>query len=94
MKVTPAFISGISGQDVRLVQRLDLANKDIKELEDMSCCVDLKRLDLSKNQLTKLYGIGFNKELTWLSLAGNQISSLVGLQMMTKLNGALSPSPN
>ena len=89
MKLTPAFISGIASGDIREVKQLDLSGKEIKEMDDISCCVELKKLNLSKNQLTKLYGIGFNKEITWLNVASNRLSSLLGLQMMTKVCGAL-----
>jgi Leucine-rich repeat (LRR) protein len=91
MKLTPAYIGGIAGQDVRTVEKLDLSKKEIKEMDDISCCVELKRLDLSQNQLSKVYGINFLKEITWLNLSSNKLTSIVGLQMMTKLNGFLFP---
>ena len=48
------------------LESLDVSNKDIEEVDDISACVDLKKLNLSKNKIHDLQGINDNKDLTWL----------------------------
>jgi Leucine-rich repeat (LRR) protein len=75
---------------VTALESLDVSNKDIEEVDDISACVDLKKLNLSKNKIHDLQGINDNKDLTWLNVSNNQMEHLKDLQRLRKLRGSNS----
>jgi len=86
MKLTAPEISSLTGgKDVTALESLDVSNKDIEEVDDISACVDLKKLNLSKNKIHDLQGINDNKDLTWLNVSNNQMEHLKDLQRLKKL---------
>lgn len=87
MRLTPAYISGLVGKQVNQIDALDLIDKDIDELDDLSPLVELKKLNLSQNRISNLDGLSYNVELTWLNLSNNQLQSLKGVAKFDKLTG-------
>lgn len=88
MKLTPALIAEITGETIQEIKSLDVSNKQITHIDDISVCVALKKLDLSKNSLESkesLSGIQYSKGLTMLNLSHNSISSIETLKNLQKL---------
>jgi Leucine-rich repeat (LRR) protein len=89
MKLTPALLSTTipKGFTIATVKELNLSNKEIDEIEDLSVCLELKKLNISKNRLSTLDSVSFNMELTWLDVSNNNIGSLEKVKKLKKLNG-------
>jgi len=85
MKLTAVEISSLTGgKDVTSLETLDVSNKEIEEVDDISACVDLKKLNLSKNKIQDLQGINDNRDLTWLNVSNNLLDQLKDLKRLKK----------
>lgn len=89
MKLTPADVARLTPDlQIQEIKSLDLSDRSISQIDDISCCVGLHRLDLSGNELASvesIAGIQYNKGLTWLSLAKNHLSDVDCLRNLRKL---------
>eukprot|EP01130_Rhizamoeba_saxonica_P014038 TRINITY_DN6073_c0_g1_i1.p1 TRINITY_DN6073_c0_g1~~TRINITY_DN6073_c0_g1_i1.p1 ORF type:complete len:423 (-),score=86.15 TRINITY_DN6073_c0_g1_i1:1011-2249(-) len=64
---------------------LNLSNRDLTQLPELSCYPFLKKVNLAGNSLLDLLPIADNKALTWLNLAKNRIDLLTGVSNLTNL---------
>ncbi|KAF9923533.1 hypothetical protein FBU30_006433 [Linnemannia zychae] len=89
MKLTPAIIaSQAAGADLQQLKDLNMSNKEINHIEDISVCVNLHKLILSNNKLSStdsIAGLQYLPSLTLLNLSGNQLESFDGLQRLQTL---------
>eukprot|EP00029_Vermamoeba_vermiformis_P001091 TRINITY_DN11260_c0_g1_i1.p1 TRINITY_DN11260_c0_g1~~TRINITY_DN11260_c0_g1_i1.p1 ORF type:complete len:511 (-),score=167.92 TRINITY_DN11260_c0_g1_i1:8-1540(-) len=97
--VTLAEITGLVGDG----SALNLANRSITEIPELTKFPTLKKIDLSNNALDSLSGIKHNLQVTWLSLKGNKLTKLTAISRMRNLvvlNAAMNevkefdPSPH
>lgn len=91
MKLTPLYLSSqTNNQPLPEVISLDLVDRDISHIEDISICINLHKLNLSKNRLKhpdSLSGLAYCKELTLLNVSENALESFEGLDKFEKLLG-------
>ncbi|RUS14510.1 hypothetical protein BC937DRAFT_93703 [Endogone sp. FLAS-F59071] len=90
MKLTPALISNLVKTQIPDIKDLDVSNKQISHIEDISACVSLRKLNLSNNDIKSpdaLSGIQYLDELTLLNLSGNRLESCEGVQKLSGLFG-------
>lgn len=88
MKLTPAALSELHEQRLPDIKVLNMSDKSITSIEDISCCVQMHKLDLSKNLLKtqdSLRGLRYCKELTWINLAHNSLTTIDPLVWQSKL---------
>ncbi|RNA13689.1 Leucine-rich repeat-containing 61 [Brachionus plicatilis] len=71
--------------DLECVFVLDLSNKDIDELDQISSCTNVEIINLSKNNLSDLAGLKNLANLQYANLSNNKITSLVGLENLESL---------
>lgn len=87
-KLTASLLSSLV-ENAREAKQIDLKEKEISHVEDISHCFNLTRLDLSKNKLgnaESLNGLRHVSSLTWLNLSGNALDDLGDhLSLLTKL---------
>lgn len=89
MKLTPATLSS-EVENVKEAKSINLTQKGITHIDDISFCVNLTKLDLSKNDLKNeesLNGLKYCKSLTWLSLAKNELSGFSYVMELSNLAG-------
>ncbi|KAJ1980018.1 hypothetical protein H4R34_002613 [Dimargaris verticillata] len=88
MRITAAALSQFQSVPLGEVQTLDLSNKNIDYIADISNCIDLRKLNLSKNALASteaIQGILDLTSLTWLNLAHNQLPKCDVIRYMSRL---------
>jgi len=89
MKLTPAYLSS-NYENITEQKSIDLHNRNISHIEDISFCVNLRKLDLSNNCLRSgesLSGLKYCKSLTWLNLSYNKLESFDFICELENLTG-------
>ena len=71
--------------DVESIHTLDLSNRGLNDLTELSYCVGLERLDVSNNRLCRLQWIQDLKLLVHLDVSSNSLSSLESLRSLVSL---------
>ena len=86
MSFSEKFSEACGDKDPKEITKLELTNKEITELEDLSQCEKLQNLNISKNQLTTLNGIENCQQLTQLNVSENNIEEIsTNLENLQKL---------
>lgn len=91
MKISVDDLRKEINADITTITELKLSNRDIDEIEDLSCCVELKKVDLSKNKLSDLTAISENKDITMLNISNNHLLGLSRIKDLTKIAGKNIP---
>lgn len=73
------------------VTLIDLSDRDLEDVETLSCCRELKRIELRSNKLSDLQFLNLNLELRWIDAQKNCIAGRFGrylhdLRDLTVLN--------
>jgi Leucine-rich repeat (LRR) protein len=95
MKLTPALISNLFETPMADLTNLDMSNKEVSHIDDISGCVSLRKLNLAKNTIKNsdaLSGLQYLPDLTWLNLSNNSLENFEGLQKLKSLHGKLTIS--
>jgi Leucine-rich repeat (LRR) protein len=90
MKLTPALISNLFETPMADLTSLDMSNKEVSHIDDISACICLRKLNLAKNVIKSsdaLSGLQYLPELTWLNLSNNSLENFEGLQKLKSLFG-------
>jgi Leucine-rich repeat (LRR) protein len=90
MKLTPALISTLFETPMADLTSLDMSNKEVSHIDDISGCISLRKLNLAKNAIRSsdaLSGLQYLPDLTWLNLSNNSLENFEGLQKLKSLFG-------
>ncbi|KAJ1908869.1 hypothetical protein IWQ60_011483 [Tieghemiomyces parasiticus] len=88
MKLTPVVLTQHATVSITEAKEFNLSGKDIDEVEDISCCIELRKLNLSNNRLSgsqSTDGLRRLTSLTWLNLAHNELDQGEFLRDLTEL---------
>jgi len=88
MKLTPALVSKLFETPMADLTSLDMSNKEISHIDDISACISLRKLNLAKNAIKSsdaLSGLQYLPDLTWLNLSNNSLENFDGLQKLKSL---------
>ncbi|KAI9298078.1 L domain-like protein [Neoconidiobolus thromboides FSU 785] len=88
MRLTPAILSSFISESLQDVKKIELKDKEINHVDDISCCIKLNRIDLSSNQFRtgqQLIGLQYCESLTFLNLSNNQLEDLSFLPKLKNL---------
>jgi protein phosphatase 1 regulatory subunit 42 len=70
---------------LRKVKSLDLSNKEVTQIAQLSQCCSLQRLSLSNNLISSIQGLDQLKNLRILNLESNRIQTIEGLSELNTL---------